>query len=252
MMYSNNLSSLVQPRDPNAVPTLSSISGMAGYSPPSIPEQTNPSVTSGYDPNAPQSFPTTPAPAFVYGSGGAHLTKEQLDLRQKAALAAMQPDYSPIQSPWQGLARVAGNIVGALDEKKLDKQAAAAQADHQKTVAALLGDGSGGMIAQGSGSPVAAALLSDDPEVQKLGMAQWERDHPKPVNNDSAQDWAFYQQNLTPDQFEQWKANKVYNPPHFAIIDGAPAMVGGYQPPAADQGPPPPATLPADFDFGDK
>lgn len=72
---------------------------------------------------------------------------------------------------------------------------------------------------------------------------QWERDHPKPVNNDTAADYAFWQQRLTPEEFEQWKKNKI-NPPVWR------QGPDGQFYPVQTQAAPPPDTLPADFDFG--
>jgi hypothetical protein len=70
---------------------------------------------------------------------------------------------------------------------------------------------------------------------------EYEQAHPKPAApNDTERDYQFWQQRLTPEQFQQWLANRVYSPPHFGVVDGVPAMIGGYggndAPPSAPVG----------------
>lgn len=43
---------------------------------------------------------------------------------------------------------------------------------------------------------------------------QWKIEHPAPINNDTANDYAFWQQKLSPEEFATWKQNKV-NPPQY-------------------------------------
>lgn len=73
---------------------------------------------------------------------------------------------------------------------------------------------------------------------------QWKRDNPAPISNDTANDYAFWQSKLTPEQFEQWKANKI-NPPVWR--QGAD---GQFYRMDTGGGNDAPDTLPADFDFG--
>jgi len=107
--------------------------------------------------------PTAP---FVWGKGGQRLSMD--DISRQRELAAQQQaagsDYSPIASPWQGLARVSQSVIGALGEKKADKDAAAYQAQRAADLGALT---SGGIpSASGGISPaVIAGLSSDDPQV---------------------------------------------------------------------------------------
>ena len=47
----------------------------------------------------------------------------------------------------------------------------------------------------------------------------YELAHPKPVNNDTAADYEFWKQRLTPEQFQQYIENKV-NPPQLMEVPG--------------------------------
>lgn len=42
----------------------------------------------------------------------------------------------------------------------------------------------------------------------------YERAHPKPINNDTANDYAFWQSKLSPEEFAVWRQNKV-DPPQY-------------------------------------
>lgn len=148
---------------------------------------------------------------FVWGQGGARLTPEQLAQQQKQATALQQADYSPIASPWQGLARVANNALGAYEQKGLDKEAQAQQADTAAVIAAL---GSSDPAAQSSA--VAQALSGNEPTAQKYALQVDARLHPKPVNNDTVADYQFIGQMLGPDaakQYLQGKADPIVNIP---------------------------------------
>jgi hypothetical protein len=132
-------------------------------------------------PNAPLTGflgPQQPAPNFVWGQGGAMLTPDELARRRAIAEQETQVDYSPIASPWQGLARVAENLVGGLENRRLNK-AQEAQTSHSQAIAqALMGGGDGA-----SGNAVAAALA--DPyasdEVHDLAKLQWQAQHKAPA-----------------------------------------------------------------------
>lgn len=67
--------------------------------------------------------------AFVWGDNGAQLTPQDIEKRRTLADALVKSsmDYSPVASPWQGLARVAQGVVGALQERDLNNQLAAGQ-----------------------------------------------------------------------------------------------------------------------------
>lgn len=70
---------------------------------------------------------------------------------------------------------------------------------------------------------------------------QWELDHPKPVNNDTERDVAWYI-HASP---EEKAAYDALHPVYRIGADGIP-----YPMARTPQGPPPPDTLPANFDFG--
>lgn len=78
--------------------------------------------------------PTTPLPTLTPDS-----------VKQRRLLAALQQrqgmDYSPVQSPWQGAARVANALVGTYEGFDADKQEALAKQAAQSRVGALLSGG---------------------------------------------------------------------------------------------------------------
>jgi hypothetical protein len=117
--------------------------------------------------------PAAAAP-FQWGAGGQMLTPEEIAMKRKMAMALMQGDYSPIASPWQGLARVANNLVGALDERDANRASQAAQANAAQAVQSFTGGG--------SGSGAAAAAAATNPylpaDVKALALKEWERQNP--------------------------------------------------------------------------
>lgn len=126
-----------------------------------------------------------------------------------------------------------------------------------KRVIGILGDALLGLAGQ---QGVYAPLMAHQRQMeQNLQLAQqrrqWENDdwrqryeyelaHPKPTNNDTAADYAFWQQHLSPEQFETWVQNRVDPPQYRQGADGQ-----FYRVQTAPQTLPP-DTLPADFDFG--
>lgn len=62
-----------------------------------------------------------------------------------------------------------------------------------------------------------------------------------PAPNDTERDYQFWQERLSPQDFQKWLMNRVIDPPRFGMVNGMPAMIGGYQgpqsAPAAPQGP---------------
>lgn len=60
---------------------------------------------------------------FIWGNGGEQLTPGQIAARRKVAEQLMQEagDYSPIRSPWQGVARVAKGVMAGFDERAADQ-----------------------------------------------------------------------------------------------------------------------------------
>jgi hypothetical protein len=152
--------------------------------------------------------------AFTWGAGGAMLTPDQLAKRQAMAQSLMKSDYSPIASPWQGLGRIADNLLGAMQQKKLDKQAAAGQEYSSRLATALMG---------GGGGDVAAAAMVDpyaSPEVRGLAEKVYDRAHPKPVNNDTVNDFNFIGQQLGPQAGKQYLTNMIDPVVNVPLPDG--------------------------------
>src|SRR6478736_5762895 len=91
------------------------------------------------------SEPLTVAPqnvspqAFVWGQGGARLTPEDLARRRAIADQQTMGDYSPVQHWTQGLGRVVDGLMGGFENRRLDEQSAALQAEQQAILSAALG-----------------------------------------------------------------------------------------------------------------
>lgn len=191
---------------------------------------------------------------FVWGQGGARLTPDELARRQAIAQGLMQSDYSPVGSAWEGLGRVADNWLGAIQSKKLDKQATANKAESDAVMQALL-------AGNGGNGAVSAALTNPyiSPEVRDFAKMEYGRLNPKPT---APHYWETNNGSLGmvgPDGQPQI----IYNDPTPKIdwmqardpatgqITLYPMQQGGGGPVSgAAPGGNPPASLPPDFDFG--
>jgi hypothetical protein len=97
--------------------------------------------------------------AFVWGSGGAQLTPDQIARQREIAAALIKNgvDYSPIQSWTQGAARVSQGILGALEDRQADNSEKANTAADKALQGPLIEALTGSAI-----SPAAVAGPSDD------------------------------------------------------------------------------------------
>lgn len=96
----------------------------------------------------PQGQMQTAAEPFVWGKGGRRMTPQDIAREREIAASLMQPDYSPVQHWTQGLARVAGNVTGALQDRAAVDASEANQAYSQQIAQSLLNP---------SGTPSASA-----------------------------------------------------------------------------------------------
>ena len=121
----------------------------------------------------------TPTQPFVWGQGGARVSPDQIARQREMAQSQLASgmDYSPVQSPWQGAARFAQAITGALGMKKADKEAAANQSASDAITQELLKGN------ESSGNAVAAALLDPNtsPEARQFAVMQWKDAHRAPA-----------------------------------------------------------------------
>lgn len=153
-----------------------------------------------------------PAGAFAWGAGGQRLTSEELANRRAIAQSLMKSNYSPVQNIWQGLGRVADNWLGAIDERKLDKQSDAATSRSNAVAQALM-----------SGKPdlQTATMAATDqyvsPEVQKLGNFWMERLAPKAS---TAQPYRFED-----NAGNQWELDPATGQPKLIFTDRAPKQI---------------------------
>lgn len=126
-----------------------------------------------------------PAPEpFQWGSGGRRMTPDQIAREREIANAMLGVDYSPIASPWQGLARVSENLLGVLGKRKADK-AEQANMDYSDEILQSLmnpggvpsATGAPGVASPAPGANLGAlsAILADpyaSPQVQALAKRQ--------------------------------------------------------------------------------
>lgn len=140
--------------------------------------------------------PQQPEGAFLWGAGGQRMTPEEIAFNRRLGAQQALADYSPIQSPWQGLARVAGNITGALRERGAERAAQDNASADARITQAILGQSSpvqGGAMPSGAQSPASGginpaviAALSDpyaSDAVKSLAMDQYKlaTKHAEPI-----------------------------------------------------------------------
>lgn len=84
-----------------------------------------------------------PDQAFVWGPGGAQMTPDRIAAERKVAQAMMAQgmDFSPVQSPWQGAARVAQAMMGGYDSYRADQAEKANLTANQEMITKLLNGG---------------------------------------------------------------------------------------------------------------
>ena len=81
--------------------------------------------------------------AFIWGDNGAQMTPEAIAAQRKVAQAmlAQGADYSPIQSGWQGAARVAQGVMGGLEAAQAEMADRRNVAAEKELLTSLLGGG---------------------------------------------------------------------------------------------------------------
>ena len=93
--------------------------------------------------------------AFVWGDGGAQLTPEAIAAQRRVAQAMMARggDYSPVQSAWQGAARLSEGLMGGLESGMADQAEQRNAAAEKELLGSFLGGGA-------PAAPVAAPAAS--------------------------------------------------------------------------------------------
>lgn len=101
--------------------------------------------------------------AFVWGDAGAQMTPEAIAAQRKIAQAMMarSGDYSPIQSPWQGVARVAEGLAGGLDARTADAAEKRNATAEQALLASLI-PGAAASAPAAPAAPAAAPAVAGD------------------------------------------------------------------------------------------
>lgn len=131
---------------------------------------------------------------FVWGENGAQLTPEQIAARRKIADAMVEKgsDYSPIRSPWQGVARLAQGLAGGYDARQADKaEQANAEANKQMIASLLAGGGASPAAAPVAAADTSGAAAPDSaaPTVAADTSGKiYSNDEPSPLDPPSGQD----------------------------------------------------------------
>ena len=106
--------------------------------------------------------------AFVWGDGGAQMTPEAIAAQRKVAQAMMQrgSDYSPVQSAWQGAARLSEGLLGGLDAGMADAAERKNTTAERELLASLISGGAPAVVpapvVAPTGAPVVAAPVGTD------------------------------------------------------------------------------------------
>ena len=134
--------------------------------------------------------PQQPAQPFLWQRGGRRMTPEQIARERAIAAGQMKADYSPISSPWQGLARVSENVFGALRERDARRAEEANAADGRR-IAELLTQPPPEMGSSGGGA--AAGIVPVDVPTSNAAPADvaMSADAPPPISDAPAppSDW---------------------------------------------------------------
>jgi hypothetical protein len=126
----------------------------------------------------PQPQANTP---FQWGAGGTRMTPEDIAYRRRSAQqqSAAGMDFSPVQSWSQGVSRVAQALMGAIDNKQLDKAAQQNISAEQQILQSLAGTGAGASNDPAMLSAMASPYTSDGArDALKL---QWQTGHKTPA-----------------------------------------------------------------------
>lgn len=105
---------------------------------------------------------------FQWGAGGQKLRGDDIALQRRMAMQNMAAgsDYSPVQSPWQGLARVSQGLLGGLQMRDANRAADAEQTERQAVIAGL-------------GIPENLAPAFADPKLADVAMELFKAQQPK-------------------------------------------------------------------------
>jgi hypothetical protein len=132
--------------------------------------------------------------AFVWGDSGAQLTPEAIAAQRKVAQAMMArgADYSPVQSGWQGAARLAEGLMGGLEAGQADAAEKRNVAADRELLASLI---TGGTVPAAMPATVAPAVSAVTPAVSLPPRAAntapgriYSNDEPSPLDPPSGRD----------------------------------------------------------------
>lgn len=104
---------------------------------------------------------------FIWGQGGTRMTPDDIAAQRKVAQALMMQgvDYSPIQSPWQGAARMAQALMGGWQGGQADRAAGVNAAEDAALMQQYTGQAGTPLAAAPVSLPIASTAASSAPAV---------------------------------------------------------------------------------------
>ena len=108
---------------------------------------------------------------FVWGASGEQLTPGQIAARRKVADAMMVQggDYSPVRSPWQGVARLAQAMLGGYESGQADRAEKANADAERELLRAWAGSLGGGTVPAAAPAALPAAAAAAPVQNTSLG-----------------------------------------------------------------------------------
>lgn len=104
------------------------------------------------------------------------------------ALSKQGSASTPIQSPWQGFARLGDALVGSLQERKLDQQESARRKSDASIISAYPGAPPASQPPAASGTPLGNALTGSAPPAADTTGKIYNNDEPSPLDPPSGGD----------------------------------------------------------------
>lgn len=191
----------------------------------------------------PQQTPAAAAP-FVWGEAGSRLSPDQIARQRQLAQQQMGIDMSPVGHWSQGAARVAQNIMGALDSRNLDRAEEQNSAAVQEIIAQLTTGNNPDAVTR------ALTMQGVPDNVRGYAELMYKQQNPAPTAPTEMQrnyDWLA--QAMGPEKANQYLQGRIdpeiVAPTPGGTFIGPRSQLGMAFGAAPQNGPPPPAEAPS-------